>query len=182
MMTGLTASKRRAATFPKPSAARWWPSTTTDRYLAAYLSERIGNTFEGRISGIARFGVFIKLDENGADGLVPMRALGDEYFHYDAQTQSLMGADSGREIDWHARAGAHRRSGACHRWALLELLELDGKEVTPGPERGRGGPRYRSGRGGKSTSPKRAASRAKKAAAAKASKKKGKRKVVRKRR
>jgi len=156
---------------------------TTDRYLAAYLSERIGNTFGGRISGIARFGVFIKLDENGADGLVPMRALGDEYFHYDAQTQSLMGADSGREITIGMPAQVRIAEAVpVTGGLLLELLELDGKEVTPGPERGRGGPRYRSGRGGKSTSPKRAASRAKKAAAAKASKKKGKRKVVRKRR
>ncbi|MEM9437286.1 MAG: ribonuclease R, partial [Pseudomonadota bacterium] len=41
---------------------------TSDRYLAAYLSERVGNEFGGRISGIARFGVFVKLDETGADG------------------------------------------------------------------------------------------------------------------
>ncbi len=58
---------------------------TTDRYLAAYLSGRIGNEFTGRISGIARFGVFVKLDETGADGLVPMRELGREYFHYDRE-------------------------------------------------------------------------------------------------
>ncbi|MEL6702354.1 MAG: RNB domain-containing ribonuclease, partial [Pseudomonadota bacterium] len=53
---------------------------TTDRYLASYLSERVGTELEGRISGIARFGVFVKLDETGADGLVPIRELGQEYF------------------------------------------------------------------------------------------------------
>jgi ribonuclease R len=42
---------------------------TTDRYLAAFLSDRVGATFTGRISGIARFGAFVKLDETGADGL-----------------------------------------------------------------------------------------------------------------
>jgi ribonuclease R len=57
---------------------------TTDRYLAAFLSDRVGATFTGRISGIARFGAFVKLDETGADGLLPMRALGHEYFHHDA--------------------------------------------------------------------------------------------------
>jgi ribonuclease R len=71
---------------------------TTDRYLAAFLSDRVGATFTGRISGIARFGAFVKLDETGADGLLPMRALGHEYFHYDADSQTLMGADTGLVI------------------------------------------------------------------------------------
>ncbi|MEO1703884.1 MAG: ribonuclease R, partial [Pseudomonadota bacterium] len=51
---------------------------TSDRYLAAYLSERVGTEFSGRVSGIARFGIFVKLDETGADGLVPIRDLGNE--------------------------------------------------------------------------------------------------------
>jgi ribonuclease R len=68
---------------------------TNDRYLAAYLADRVGGTFTGRISGIARFGAFVKLDETGADGLLPMRALGQEYFHFDADSQSLMGAETG---------------------------------------------------------------------------------------
>ena len=62
---------------------------TTDRYLASFMSERVGNEFKGRVSGIARFGVFVKLDETGADGLVPMRALGQEYFRHDPETQTL---------------------------------------------------------------------------------------------
>ncbi len=60
---------------------------TTDRYLAAYLSERVGNEFPGRISGIARFGAFVKLDETGADGLIPIRTLGREFFRHDADAQ-----------------------------------------------------------------------------------------------
>ncbi|MDO7608006.1 MAG: ribonuclease R, partial [Loktanella sp.] len=56
---------------------------TTDRYLAAFLSERLGAEMPGRISGIAKFGVFVKLDETGADALIPIRSLGDEYFDYD---------------------------------------------------------------------------------------------------
>ena len=55
---------------------------TTDRYLAAFLADRVGQEFSGRISGIAKFGVFVKLEGTGADGLVPMRALGGEFFHY----------------------------------------------------------------------------------------------------
>jgi len=71
---------------------------TTDRYLAAYLSERVGNEFAGRISGIARFGAFVRLDETGADGLIPVRTLGREFFHFDADAGTLMGADSGFTI------------------------------------------------------------------------------------
>ena len=59
-----------------------------DRYLAAYLSDRVGAEFTGRISGIARFGAFVKLDETGADGLLPIRSLGAEYFHFDAEAQT----------------------------------------------------------------------------------------------
>ena len=57
---------------------------TTDRYLASYLNKRVGEAFDGKVSGIARFGIFVKLDETGADGLVPMRELGREFFNYDA--------------------------------------------------------------------------------------------------
>ncbi|WP_425044816.1 ribonuclease R [Primorskyibacter sp. S87] len=71
---------------------------TTDRYLAAYLSERVGNEFSGRVSGIARFGAFVKLDETGADGLVPVRSLGREFFHFDREAGTLMGSDTGLTI------------------------------------------------------------------------------------
>jgi len=76
---------------------------TTDRYLAAYLSDRVGSTFEGRISGIARFGIFVKLDGSGADALVPIRSIGDEYWHHDADAQTLTGADTGTRIGLGAR-------------------------------------------------------------------------------
>ena len=52
---------------------------TTDRYLAAYLADRVGSEFEGAVSGVARFGLFVKLDETGADGLVPISALGRSF-------------------------------------------------------------------------------------------------------
>ena len=68
---------------------------TTDRYLAAYLNERKGSEFTARISGIAKFGVFARLDESGAEGLIPIRTLGREYFHYDKQTNSLLGSETG---------------------------------------------------------------------------------------
>jgi len=81
---------------------------TTDRYLAAFLNDRVGAVMGGRVSGIAKFGVFVKLDETGADGMIPIRNLGSEYFHYDADSQTLMGAKCCRP----SRAGFENEQGA----------------------------------------------------------------------
>jgi len=110
---------------------------TTDRYLAAYLSERVGNEFTGRISGIARFGVFVKLDETGADGLIPIRELGHEYFHHDRDAQTLMGAESGLEIGLGQIVSVRLTEAVPVTGGLmLELLELEGKTLPKGPNRG----------------------------------------------
>ncbi len=104
---------------------------TTDRYLAAYLSERIGSEMPGRISGVARFGIFVKLDETGADGLVPVRSLGREFFHHDPEAQTLMGADSGRVISLGQRVTVRIAEAApVTGGLLLELLDVEG---TPMP-------------------------------------------------
>ncbi|MFN3229364.1 MAG: ribonuclease R [Asticcacaulis sp.] len=68
----------------------------TERYIAAYLEDRLGATFEGRITGVTRFGLFVKLRETGADGIVPVSTLGDEYFVHDDRTHALVGERSGR--------------------------------------------------------------------------------------
>ncbi len=138
---------------------------TTDRYLASYLSERIGTEFPGRISGVAKFGIFVKLDETGADGLVPMRNIGREYFHFDRDAGTLMGADSGIEIRLGQRVLVRLTEAAPVTGGLaLELLELEGSQLPAGSGSGR------------RTGPKR------KAVKAKRKSDKTKRKVVRKRR
>ncbi len=120
---------------------------TTDRYLAAYLSERVGQEFEGRISGIARFGVFVKLDDTGADGLIPIRALGNEYFHHDRDTNTLMGADTGREIGLGLRVRAKLTEAVPVTGGLmLEPLEIGGQEVDSDGNTGHGRGPYRKGR------------------------------------
>ena len=67
----------------------------TDRYLAAYLSERVGAVFDARISSVTGFGLFVRLDETMGDGLVPVSRLGDEYFFFDEETHCLIGQYSG---------------------------------------------------------------------------------------
>ena len=116
---------------------------TTDRYLAAFLADRVGTEVAGRISGIARFGVFVKLDETGADGLVPIRSLGNEFFHYDRDSQTLMGADSGRVIGLGQRVLCRLAEAVPVTGGLmLELLELEGAPVARASlaARGRGAP------------------------------------------
>lgn len=68
---------------------------TIDRYVAAWLSGRVGEVFDTRITGVQSFGFFATITALGGDGLVPVSTLGSEYFRYDEAAQSLIGADSG---------------------------------------------------------------------------------------
>lgn len=68
---------------------------TADRLIAHFLADRVGATFQGRISGVTRAGLFVKLDDTGADGIVPIRTLGTEYFNYDETRHALVGSRSG---------------------------------------------------------------------------------------
>ncbi|MBC6441431.1 MAG: ribonuclease R [Rhodospirillales bacterium] len=62
----LTATERRAMKAERDAM---------DRYLADYMADRVGAVMPGRIVGVGRFGVFVRLDEIGADGLLPARRL-----------------------------------------------------------------------------------------------------------
>ncbi len=112
---------------------------TTDRYLAAFLSDRIGVEMAGRISGIAKFGVFVKLDETGADALVPIRTLGAEYFDYDADSQTLMGSDTGTLIGLGQRVTVKLSEATPVTGGLTaELITLDERTMPRSTSRGRG--------------------------------------------
>ncbi|GAC1486973.1 MAG: hypothetical protein NVS2B11_12700 [Acetobacteraceae bacterium] len=78
----ISATERRAAQAERDAI---------DRYLAAFMADKVGSTFRARISGVQRFGVFVTLMENGASGLVPMSGLPDDYWIYEEATQSLSG-------------------------------------------------------------------------------------------
>lgn len=67
-----------------------------DRFTAQYLGRNIGQTFMGKISSVTSFGVFITLDESGADGIVPMRMLPRDFYIYDEKKHTLTGRESGR--------------------------------------------------------------------------------------
>jgi ribonuclease R len=67
---------------------------STDRYVAAFMEDRIGQTFDARVTGVTRFGLFVRLAESGAEGLIPIRSLGADYFHHDEKRQALIGQRS----------------------------------------------------------------------------------------
>jgi len=85
----------------------------TDRYVAAYMEDRLGAEFEARITGVTRFGLFVRLKDTGADGLVPVSTLGTEYFVHDEKSHALVGERSGQ------------------RWRLGSLVSVRLLEATP---------------------------------------------------
>ncbi len=88
-----------------------------DRFIAAFMADRVGASFHGRISGVTRFGLFIKLNDTGADGFIPMRSLGEEYFHHDEEAHALIG----------------EKTGATHRLAdPVEVVLAEAAPITGG--------------------------------------------------
>ncbi|HWV43697.1 ribonuclease R [Pseudorhodoplanes sp.] len=82
----ISASERRAMAAERE---------TTDRLIAHHLADRIGAVFEGRIGGVTRAGLFVKLDETGADGFIPARTIGDDYFQYHEDRHAMIGRSTG---------------------------------------------------------------------------------------
>jgi len=63
-----------------------------------YMIPRLGQTFTGVITGLADWGIYVELDENKCEGLVPCRDLEDDYYEYDEKTFSLVGRHTGRRF------------------------------------------------------------------------------------
>ena len=83
----ISASERRAMAAERE---------TSDRLIAAHLAGQIGAVFQGRISGATSAGLFVRLDETGADGFIPAAMLGDDYFRHDPARHALIGSRTGQ--------------------------------------------------------------------------------------
>ena len=70
--------------------------SAVDRFTASFLSDKIGAEFEGSINGVTRFGLFVTLAESGADGLIPMKSLDDDFYVHDEKAHALIGRRRGR--------------------------------------------------------------------------------------
>ncbi|WP_241666879.1 ribonuclease R [Muricoccus nepalensis] len=82
----ITKTERRAALAERDAV---------DRYLAAYMADHVGATFPARVSGVTRFGLFVTLEENGANGIVPMAALPDDQWFHEEAAMRLIGRRTG---------------------------------------------------------------------------------------
>jgi len=78
----ISATERRAALAEREAI---------DRYLSAYMADKVGASFEARISGVTRFGLFVTVHGSGATGLIPFASLPDDYWMHDEATQTLTG-------------------------------------------------------------------------------------------
>ncbi|HEV1999171.1 MAG TPA: ribonuclease R [Xanthobacteraceae bacterium] len=68
---------------------------TVDRLVAHFMADRVGATFRGHVSGVTRAGLFVRLDDTGADGFIPARTLGADFFRYDETHQAMIGERTG---------------------------------------------------------------------------------------
>jgi ribonuclease R len=112
---------------------------TTDRLIAGYLAERVGAEFGARISGTTRVGLFVRLDDTGADGFVPAATMND-YYRHDESARALVGD----------RTGDVYRLGDTVRVRLVEAVPSAGalrfEMLSPGTPGGRNrGPSGRRG-------------------------------------
>jgi ribonuclease R len=112
---------------------------TTDRYVAAFLSERVGQIMDVRITGVTNFGFFATVEGIGGDGLMPVRDLGNDYFRFDEASRTLTGEHTGEVFSQGQRlelklAEANPVSGA------LRFEMPEGKRAAP-TDRGSGGGR-----------------------------------------
>src|SRR6266851_1892701 len=125
--------------------------SAVDRYTVAYLSARVGARFPGRINGVTRFGLFITLEESGADGLVPIGSLPGDYYHYEEAQHRLVGRRSGRVYRLGdpvivRLAEANQVTGGL----ILKIIEEGGAGSSAGEApRRRTGSRQSPGRGGR---------------------------------
>lgn len=125
-----------------------------DRFTAAYLSQHLGAQFAGRIRGVTRFGLFVELDDTGADGFVPVRMLPRDQYVHDERRHALIGRHSGRVFRLGASVtatvvDADRTNGS----TILELAGAENGADIPGADFGDAGtlPQHGGGRrsGGK---------------------------------
>ena len=106
---------------------------TVDRYLAAFFSDRLGLEVLGTISGVARFGIFVKIDESGADGLVPVSTIGNEYFRYNREKQVLVAERTGLVLGLGKRVLVRLvETNALTGGLTLQLISVDGEKLSVG--------------------------------------------------
>ena len=71
---------------------------TADRLIAHFLADQIDSEFDGRITGVTRSGLFVRLKDTGADGFVPASTIGADYYRFDEQLHALVRTELHRVV------------------------------------------------------------------------------------
>ncbi len=115
-----------------------------DRFTAQYLSHSIGKTFMGRVSSVTHFGIFVTLDESGADGIVPMRYLPRDFYVHDEKRHALVGRETG--LSFHLMQSVLVRLVEADPMRASTVFEIVLGEDIGGDKSGRGRPENRQDR------------------------------------
>ena len=111
---------------------------TIDRLLAQFLADRIGAEFEGRISGVTRSGLFVRLKDTGADGFIPASTIGVDYYRFVEELQALVGDRSGETFRIGDSVRVRLAEAAPIAGSLrFDLLEVSGRGITSSSRNGR---------------------------------------------
>src|SRR6185369_6931641 len=147
----ISGTERRAAVAERES---------TDRYVAAYLSDRVGDVFPGRIASVTRFGLFVSLDDSGADGLVPISSLPQDFYDHDERGHALVGRRWGRLFQLGARCEVRLLAAAPLTGGMTfeivsggDFSAGDGADRPPRTDEHRGDHRRPSGKGPRAGTP-----------------------------
>ncbi|HWJ88840.1 MAG TPA: ribonuclease R [Pelagibacterium sp.] len=109
---------------------------TSDRLLAQFLAAQIGARFQGTVSGVVGAGLFVRLDQTGADGFVPVSSLGQDYFRYFEEQQALIGERTGERFRIGDKLEVRLLEAAPVAGALrFEVLSQGERIKPPGPGR-----------------------------------------------
>ncbi|WP_127753183.1 ribonuclease R [Devosia sp. 1566] len=108
---------------------------TSDRLLAQFLAGQIGARFEGRISGVTRSGLFIRLLDTGADGFVPASTLGADFYRYEQEQQAMIGDRTGEKFALGDRVTVRLLEVAPVAGAMRFELLSEGSRVNPSTTR-----------------------------------------------
>lgn len=137
--TRISAAERRAMAAERE---------TTDRLIAHFLANQIGSSFDGRIGGVNKAGLFVKLDGTGADGFIPASTLGADYYRYDEAAHALIGERTGESWRLGDRVHVKLVEAAPVAGALRFELLSAGRKVATGGARRRGGATFGESRPG----------------------------------
>lgn len=125
---------------------------TNDRLIAYFMATHVGKRFKAHVSGVTKSGLFVRISQNGAEGFIPIRLLGSDYYVYIEDERALIGEQTGEtfrlgdscdvrlaEAQW--ETGSLRFDMICEGKIIKPVSQRSKRKNTPKPRRGRNGQR-----------------------------------------